>query len=117
MARLPLDVGWLDGLVRKLGVPEVRPDEQAETQQDDWKTEQSADQLARHRRRPRDGTCFRFIRLHNVSYEENMVEMIAGSCNIRYHTTELSDSIVTSLNSTDCGIMSEIIARTFVCNL
>jgi len=53
-----LDVGRLDGLVRKLGISEVRSDQQAQTEQHDRKTEQGADQLARHSRRPRDGTCF-----------------------------------------------------------
>lgn len=52
-----LDVGRLNGLVRWLSVPEVRPDQQAQTEQNDGQTEQGADQLARDGRRPGDGTC------------------------------------------------------------
>lgn len=53
-----MHVGRLDGLIGNLGVSEVRSDEQTQTEQHDRKTEQGADQLARHTRRPGDGTCF-----------------------------------------------------------
>jgi len=53
-----LDIGRLNRLVGELRVPEVRADQQAQAEQHYWKTEQRADQLARHSRRPADGTCF-----------------------------------------------------------
>lgn len=56
-----LNIGRLNCLVRKLSVSEVRPDEQTETQQHNGKTEQGADQLARHSWRPGDGTYFKIL--------------------------------------------------------
>jgi len=53
-----LDIGRLNRLIGELRVPEVRADQQAQAEQHHWKTEQCADQLARHSRRPADGTCF-----------------------------------------------------------
>lgn len=56
-----LNIGRLNGLVRELSVSEVRSDEQTETQQHNGKTEQGADQLARHSWRPGDGTYFKVL--------------------------------------------------------
>lgn len=53
-----LNIGRLNRLIGKLGVPEVRSNEQTQTDQYHGKTEQGADQLARYSRRPGNGTCF-----------------------------------------------------------